>query len=61
MQAYQKNCPINRPVLAHPPWWQVDIQSLPPRYWCERCGAEVYAPMQTLCPGCIRPKLKIEN
>ena len=52
MQAYQTNRPINRPVLTHLPWWPTDLQALPPRGWCPRCGAEIYAPTAKTCPRC---------
>ena len=55
MKPYQKYSPINRPVLSHMPWWQVDVQSLPPYAWCEKCGAEVYVPYARFCPRCTRP------
>ena len=53
MQAYQTNRPINRPILRHAPWWQVDEQSLPPYLWCECCGAEVYDPVENRCIICL--------
>ena len=39
-----------------------DVQSLPPRDWCEMCGAEVYRAGQRLCRRCGESeKLKVEN
>jgi len=30
----------------------VDIQGLPPRGWCETCGAEVWQERERLCGRC---------
>lgn len=49
---YQRNCPINRTVIHRIPLGLVDFQGLPPYGWCEKCGAEVYRPVQTLCFRC---------
>lgn len=55
MKRYQKNRPINRPVLWAYPWWQTDLQALPPRGWCPRCGAEIYTAAH-LCNRCKNEK-----
>ena len=49
---YQKNSPINRTILLRIPFGLVDFQGLPPRSWCERCGAEVYRQDRRLCHRC---------
>ena len=52
MKPYHRNSPINRPVLHRWPWWQTDIQALPPYSWCARCGGEVYSPTAVCCLRC---------
>jgi hypothetical protein len=52
MKPCHTNRPILRPVLVFWPWWQVDVQLLPPYSWCPGCGAEVYDPAEIYCPGC---------
>ncbi len=52
MKRYQIYSPIKRPVLQRMPWWQVDLQALPPYSWCDLCGAEVYAADACLCQRC---------
>ena len=42
MGYYQNIGTIKRTVLVRMPWWAVDLQALPPRSWCVRCGGEVY-------------------
>lgn len=50
------NRPVYRGVLRG------DIQSLPPRDWCECCGAEVYRAEESLCRRCQENgELKMEN
>ena len=52
---YGKNGAISRtvrPVLLERPWGRVDVQALPPRSWCSRCGAEVYRVGRQLCSRC---------
>lgn len=58
MKKYQNNRPINRPVLLVHPWWQTDLQALPPWGWCPRCGAEIYA-VATVCNRCKVKKEEI--
>jgi len=49
--------PINRPVLWVYPWWQTDLQALPPWGWCPHCGAELYVPA-TACSRCRKENRK---
>ena len=58
MKKYQKIRPINRPVLWMRPWWQVDLQALPPRDWCPFCGAEIYT-AANVCNRCKTEKEEI--
>lgn len=41
---------VSRPVYRGP--LRGDIQTLPPRSWCENCGAEVYREGERLCRRC---------
>jgi len=41
---------VSRPVYRGPLYG--DIQSLPPRGWCNGCGAEVYREDEKLCRRC---------
>lgn len=45
-------CGTIPPVLLRRPWGLVDIQSLPPWAWCEKCGREVYRVGESLCETC---------
>ena len=60
---YQINSPKNRTILLRMPFGLVDLQSLPPRSWCETCGAEVYRQDRILCHHCNRRngELRIDN
>ena len=54
MQEYQQfgtiKRTVSRPTYQGPLWG--DIQGLPPRAWCDRCGAEVYRAGEGLCRRC---------
>ena len=50
-----------RPVTVHMYVQAGDIQSMPPMWWCGRCGAEVYTVDTALCRRCIRQKEESEN
>ena len=53
---YQRIRTIKRTVFQGVAWWQEDIQALPPRGWCVRCGAEVFRPGRELCRRCQKEK-----
>lgn len=52
MEAYHKIGTLRRTVLRRMPLGLVDLQALPPRGWCVRCGAEIYRRGQDRCNRC---------
>ena len=51
-----------RPVWRGAVLGLVDIQGLPPRGWCETCGAEVWQEEERLCGRCRdNGQLTIDN
>ena len=42
-----------RPVCLGP-YRQEDVQGRIPRFWCHRCGREVFAERKNLCDRCER-------
>ena len=52
MEAYHKYGTIKRTVLAREPWYPVDRQALPPWFWCDCCGREVYRKDACRCTRC---------
>ena len=50
-----------RPVSGHMYVQAEDVQAMPPRWWCLRCGGEVYGLDAVLCRRCIREKEDFDN
>lgn len=43
-----------RPVAIRGYLQGTDVQAMPPLWWCERCGGEVYRQDAALCWRCIK-------